>query len=71
MAKVTITLEDLPGGKVEVVSTPSIDQIMSRGKSGHVISMAEDYALNVLNEVMGLAKKRGKKFERNIPIIGP
>lgn len=56
--KVTITIEDSPGGKVKVVSQPSFELMMKKTKFDD-LSSAEGYAVCALNAIRAASKKQG------------
>lgn len=58
MAKVIITIEDIPEGKVKVVSDPSFEIMAKRTLSGHDLTAAHGYALRALNAITDAAKQQ-------------
>lgn len=61
MAKITITIEDLPNGSVKVEATPNFETMMKLDISGNSLTSAHGYALFVLNQV----RKKSKEFNPN------
>jgi hypothetical protein len=58
MALVKITLEDLPDGKVKIVSEPSMEVLMKRLEKISDLSPAEGYAYHALNTIWKTAKSK-------------
>lgn len=58
MAKITLTIEDLPGNKVKVVSDPNFETMMKMHVSGTPLTSAHGYALTAINAIRGESKKR-------------
>lgn len=69
MAKVTITFEDQPDGKVKVVCEPSFEQMMQFLVSGSELTASQGYAVNALNSVRQAAQTQKDKLAVTIPII--
>jgi len=67
MAKVTITIEDLPNreGMVKVLSTPDVKELMKRISSGDVPSHADTVAASALMYL----RNKGKVLIRPRPSI--
>lgn len=62
MAKVIITIEDLPGEKVKIVTEPSMEQIIRMDVSGFTpLTAAEGMAFKVLNGIRLESKKNQQK----------
>lgn len=59
MAKVTITFEDLPDGKVKVESTPRFEQMAKMIVMGQDATSAEGMALYAINQIRAEAKRAG------------
>lgn len=59
MAKVVITIEDMPDGKVKVVSDPNFETMMVMHDSGHPLTAANGYAFTALNAIRNEAKRQG------------
>lgn len=59
MAKVTITIEDSPGGKVKCVSKPTFEEIMKMNISGEDLTSAEAYAVFMLNQLRKESNRQG------------
>ena len=67
MAKVTITIEDIPGrdGMVKTVSDPNVQELMRRISSGDVPSHADTVAASALMYL----RNKGKVLIRPRPSI--
>ncbi len=59
MAHVTITIEDMPGNKVKVVATPTIEAMVKMNVSGEPMTSAHGYAFLALNAIRQESKKQG------------
>lgn len=60
MAKITITIEDLPGNKVKVVSDPTFEQMAKIDLSGIAdLTSGHAYALLALRAIREESKKQG------------
>ena len=59
MATVTITIKDIPGGKVEVKANPTFETMALTIQSGQDITSAQAYALAALRTIRMESKKRG------------
>lgn len=61
MAKVTITIEDLPGpgNKVKIVAEPNFETMMKMDISGNILTSAHGYAVLALNSIRSAAKRMG------------
>jgi hypothetical protein len=57
MAKVTITIEDKPDGKVNTVCEPSFEIMMQMLTSGHQLTSAQGYAVHCLNALRHASQK--------------
>jgi len=69
MAKVTISIEDLPNGKVKVVSDPTAETMFKMKLSGHELTAAHGYAFAALNKIREESRSLGK-LNVLIPRIG-
>lgn len=58
MAKIILTIEDGPGGKVRVTSNPSFETLMKKHRSGHELTSADGYALRAINAIMAESKSK-------------
>lgn len=58
MSKVTMTIEDLPGGGVKIVCEPSFEQMMMKGNQAGNFTSAEGYAIFALNQLRAESKKQ-------------
>lgn len=70
MSKVTITIEDLPDGKVRTVCTPNFETMIQMQTSGHDLTPAHGYALKALNAIIQASKQNDPTLNVRIPIIG-
>ena len=59
MAKVVITIEDLPNGKVRTVCEPNFETMMKMKMSGGELTSAHGYAFQCLNAIREESKRRG------------
>lgn len=59
MAKITISIEDIDGGKVRIVSTPSFETVAKMINSGESVSDAHGYALAMLRRAREISKEKG------------
>lgn len=66
MAKVQITIEDLPDGKVKVVAEPNFETLMAMDISGSKLTAAHGYLFSTLNHITKLSKQNGSII-RQIP----
>jgi hypothetical protein len=70
MAKVTISIEDLPNGKVRAVSTPSFEQLIKGEIAGSDLTSAQGYALKAMNAIREVSKSNEPTNKILIPKIG-
>lgn len=72
MAKVTITIEDSPGGKVKCVMTPSAETLLKKIASHgpHALTSAEAYAFTAINAVRAASKAQSSTIIVPVPRIG-
>ena len=56
MAKVIITIEDLPNDKVKTTCSPSFETMMRMHLSGTRLTAAHGYALAAINKIVEEAK---------------
>lgn len=59
MAKIVITIEDRPDGKVKCVSSPDFATLMKMSESGHAWTAAQGMALFALNRIWQEGKRSG------------
>jgi len=59
MSKITITIEDSPGGMVKTVVDPSCETLIQKHASGHELTSAEAYALFVTRALREESKRQG------------
>ena len=59
MAKIEITIEDLPNNRVAIKSEPNFETMMKMMVSGNQLSSAHGYALCALNAIRRESKKQG------------
>ncbi|OPX89076.1 MAG: hypothetical protein A4E53_01684 [Pelotomaculum sp. PtaB.Bin104] len=57
MAKIVITIEDLPNGKVKTSCDPNFDTMIRMHISGTPFTAAHGYALAALNKIVEESKK--------------
>lgn len=62
VAKIVITIEDLPNGKVKVVASPNAEQMIRQKMAGHDWTAAHGYAFCALNEVRKQSKLLASKI---------
>lgn len=67
MAKVTLTIEDLPDGKVKVTSDPKMEVLIKMEVSGYGLSSAEGYAFACLNKIREISKSNSADNKIIIP----
>lgn len=67
MAKITLTVEDLPNGKVEVRMEPSFETLMKMDISGHKLTSAHGYAMRMALEARKVSKEQGNGNIIKIP----
>lgn len=65
MARVVIVLEDMPNGKVKIISNPEAEEIAQIIKSGNKTTPAQDYALLVRTLLLRITKKMNAKDAAN------
>jgi hypothetical protein len=70
MAKVTITIEDHPGGRVEFKMEPSAETLIAMIASGHDLTGAETYAMACVNRVREISRSQSDHTTIYIPRIG-
>lgn len=71
MAKITITFEDAPEGKVRVQSTPTFETMAQMDLSGEHLTAAMGYAIHALNAIRKAAKDQAQsQLNIYIPKIG-
>lgn len=58
MAKLTITIEDLPNGRVKMVCTPNFETLVKMDLSGEHLTAAHKYALKVIMTIYKESKAR-------------
>ena len=61
MARITITIEDLPEGGVSVVSDPNFETMAMMDRSGHRLTSAHGYAISTLNHMRKVSKNNNEK----------
>lgn len=66
MAKVTITIEDLPNGKVKCVSDPSFEKMCRIAKAEQLTS-AHGLAIVALRNVYEVSRKQGSILTIPVP----
>lgn len=58
MAKVTITIEDLPNGKVRTVSSPNFETMAKMAKA-EALTSAHGYAITGLRAIHAASREQG------------
>ena len=69
MAKITITIEDLPVSGVSVAVDPTCETLIQKHVSGNGMTIAEAYALFVARQLREESKRQGPS-QIYIPRIG-
>lgn len=67
MAKITITIEDLPNGKVKVVADPSFETMASMIVSGENMTSAHGYAMTCIKAVRQESKSKDPQTIIQLP----
>jgi hypothetical protein len=68
VAKVEITIEDIPGNKVSIKSNPSMETMIKMEISGsNELTSAHGYAYACLNEIRKLSKSQDPTNKLIIP----
>lgn len=71
MAKITITITDLPEGGVSTVADPNFETIMKMAVSGENLTSAHAYAISALRHILGKSKELNEKDKLiKIPKLG-
>lgn len=70
MAKIVITVEDITGSKVKIVSNPSFEQVAMMANSGEELTAAHGYALRMLRTAREVSKENKPKIDAFIPRVG-
>jgi hypothetical protein len=70
MAKITITIEDTPQGKVKVVADPTFETMAKMIASGNPVTSAHGYALTMIRAVRE-ESKRQEPTSILIPRVSP
>lgn len=68
MAKVIIEIEDRPGDKVAVKTTPTFETLMAMDISGSKLTAAHGYAFAIINKVREISKQNEPLITK-IPLI--
>lgn len=69
MAKVVITIEDRPDGKVKILCEPTFERMIAMEMSGETLSSAHGYAYKILNDIRKESKRLGPTL-LHIPKLG-
>jgi len=69
VAKVVITIEDIPDNKVKITCDPSLEKMIQMELSGNNLTSAHGYAFKTLNEIRKESKVNGPTL-LDIPKIG-
>lgn len=67
MAKVSITIEDKDNGKVSVICTPQMSELIGLEISGQGTTSAQGYAIAALNAIRKISKENQSKIMVGIP----
>lgn len=67
MTKITITIEDLPDGKVSVKAEPNFEMMARMDASGHGLTSAHGYALRALNAIREASREQAHSMNVYIP----
>lgn len=70
MANCKIILEDLGGGKVKVVSEPSMEIVFKMVESGNELTAAHGYLFVALNAIRKAAQSKEPTNKILIPRVG-
>lgn len=70
MAKVTITVEDMPNGRVSIKAEPNFETMMKLDISGHTLQPAHGLAIAMLNEARRISKSNDPTNLIKIPRLG-
>lgn len=65
MARIVITIEDLPNDKVKIEANPNFETMMAMDLSGQTLTSAHGYAFSALNHVRKIAQQNS--IIREIP----
>ena len=60
MAKITITIEDMPDGRVSTKAEPNFSFIAKLDITGHGLTPAHGYAMVALNAIRAASNAQGK-----------
>lgn len=63
MAKVTITIEDMPNGKVKVECKPKVEQMLGLLDNGTGLTAAEGYAFSALRKLLKDSDENDKEYK--------
>lgn len=69
MAKIIITVEDMPNGNVKIVSNPTFEEIAKKDLSGETLTNADGYAIAMLNRARQIGKSTESTNIIQIPKI--
>jgi hypothetical protein len=70
MAKVTITIEDTPNGKVKIVAEPSFETMANMIVSGETMTSAHGYAMTCIKAVRQESKNADPTTLIKLPRLG-
>lgn len=69
MAKIVITIEDMPNGNVSIKSNPTFEDIAKKDLSGETLTNADGYAIAMLNRARQIGKSKESTNLVQIPKI--
>lgn len=69
MARIVITVEDMPDGTVKTVMDPPFATLMQMNASGHTLTSAHGYALRAVNAIRDAAKDQSNTLGLIIPKV--
>lgn len=70
MAKIIIEIENLPGDKVKITSSPTMEQMIKMEVSGDRLTPAHGYAYAMLNKCREISKSQDPTNKIIIPRLG-
>jgi len=69
MAKIVITIEDMPNGNVSIKASPTFEEIAKKDLSGETLTNADGYAIAMLNRARQIGKSTESTNLIQIPKI--
>jgi hypothetical protein len=71
MAKITITIEDLPNGNVSIVANPTVEEMIKGTMSNaRGFTAAEGYAMGLCNKAQEISREMASKLKVLVPRMG-